>query len=223
KMDPEDDDLLATAKREAMEEVALPPSSSSFITYFPPVLSRHMQVVTPVVAFCPHLTTANLFNLLVANPSEVSAIFTAPLETFLSPQPEHHEYFDMSWLIAEYRIHRFEKCGTHNYLLTPLSVTSPTATTSSTHPAQANEHSSTPKPDSHSSDSDDKEVEPDVDRSKVGWPVYGMTAGILIEVACVAFQRAPSFSAYAPEQVTNQEKIADWYNQSQHAFRRSSL
>ncbi|OAQ30882.1 hypothetical protein K457DRAFT_154571 [Linnemannia elongata AG-77] len=134
KRDPEDVDLIATAKREAMEEVCLPPSFSQVITLFPPVLSRHMQVVTPVVAFCPTLITTDLFNTLSANPSEVSAIFTVPLERFLSPQPEEYDYFDMSWMMSGHRVHRFERCGTDNFLLTPARPPPPPGSRSATVP-----------------------------------------------------------------------------------------
>ncbi|KAF9545810.1 hypothetical protein EC957_010438 [Mortierella hygrophila] len=217
KRDPEDVDLIATAKREAMEEVCLPPSSSQVITLFPPVLSRHMQVVTPVVAYCPTLTTTDLFHTLSANPSEVSAIFTAPLERFLSSRPEEYDYFDMSWIMSSHRVHRFERCGADNFLLTPPRPKSAMA---------QNEGDTSASPSySYSNDGDSKggpEAEV-VDRAKVGWPVYGMTAGILIEVATVAFQRAPDFQVYAHDQLTDQDQIVKWYNQSEHTFRRSSL
>lgn len=201
-----------------MEEVCLPPSSSQVITLFPPVLSRHMQVVTPVVAFCPTLTTADLFNTLSANPSEVSAIFTVPLERFLSPQPEEYDYFDMSWMMSGHRVHRFERCGTENFLLTP-----PPGPGSAT---VLDEGDTSPSVSYSYSNNGGNEGGPEkelVDRAKVGWHVYGMTAGILIEVASAAFQRAPDFQVYAQDQLTDQDQIAKWYNQSKHTFRRSSL
>ncbi|KAK3844955.1 MAG: NUDIX hydrolase domain-like protein [Linnemannia gamsii] len=226
KRDPEDVDMIATAKREAMEEVSLPPSASQFITFFPPVLSRHMQVVTPVVAYCPTLTTTDLFKVLSPNPSEVSAIFTVPLEMFLSPRQEEYDFFDMSWLmVGEHRVHRFERCGTENFFITP-----PTSLTDQEEKEEgegdssqkSSSSSTTSHKFSYSNDGDDSAAA-EVDRAKVGWHVYGMTAGILIEVACVAFQRAPDFQIYAPDQMTDQAVIADWYNQTQHTFRRSSL
>ncbi|KAF9280400.1 hypothetical protein BGZ88_012229 [Linnemannia elongata] len=224
KRDPEDVDLIATAKREAMEEVYLPPSFSQVITLFPPVLSRHMQVVTPVVAFCPTLTTTDLFNTLSANPSEVSAIFTVPLERFLSPQPEEYDYFDMSWMMSGHRVHRFERCGTDNFLLTPARPPPPPpGSRSATVPDEGDTSASPSYSYSNDGDSVGGPETEGMDRAKVGWHVYGMTAGILIEVASVAFQRAPDFQVYAHDQLTDQAQIAKWYNQSKHTFRRSSL
>ncbi|KAG0218700.1 hypothetical protein BGX33_006263 [Mortierella sp. NVP41] len=224
KRDPEDVDLIATAKREAMEEVHLPPSDSQILNTFPPVLSRHMQVVTPVVAFCPTLTTSNLFNTLYPNPSEVSAIFTAPLEMFLSPQPEEYGFFDMSWLTSEHRVHRFEHCGTGTFFLTPPSPSAAPTTSKGSSSRVAPDAGDTSASLSQSySNGAEGGSEAMVDRSRVGWHVYGMTAEILIEVASVAYQRAPDFQVYAPGQSTDQEQIAHWYNQTQHTFRRSSL
>ncbi|KAG0043258.1 hypothetical protein BGZ83_011650 [Gryganskiella cystojenkinii] len=118
KKDPEDVDLVATARREAFEEVGLPPLETIYLTSFPPILSRHMQVVTPVVAFCPNLTTRDILSLLSPNPDEVDAIFTAPLECFLGPDPpELHEFFDMEWNFSIHRVHRFGLCGRHNFLI----------------------------------------------------------------------------------------------------------
>ncbi|KAF9902872.1 hypothetical protein EC991_004492 [Linnemannia zychae] len=221
KRDPEDVDLIATAKREAMEEVSLPDSASEFITFFPPVLSRHMQVVTPVIAYCPTLTTTDLFKVLSPNPSEVSAIFTVPLELFLSPRPGEYDYFDMSWLMAEHRVHRFERCGTENFYITP-SKTSPTLTDLSKQENTSSEDSSSSHWFSYSNDGDESAAA-EVDRSKVGWHVYGLTAGILIEVASVAFNRQPDFQVFAAGQIADHDSIASWYNQSQHTFRRSFL
>lgn len=193
-----------------MEEVCLPPSFSTVITLFPPVLSRHMQVVTPVVAFCPTVTTTDIFEILSPNPSEVSAIYTVPLETFLSPPPESHNYFDMSWAMSGHRIHRFERCGADNFLLTPPPLLLPGSNTTSASMSESND----------GKEGSETEV---VERAKIGWHVYGMTAGILIDVASVAFQRPPDFEVYAHDQLRDQDQIAHWYNQSQHTFRRSYL
>jgi hypothetical protein len=205
-----------------MEEVCLPPPSSTVITLFPPVLSRHMQVVTPVVAFCPTLTTTDIFKILTPNPSEVSAIYTAPLEMFLSPPPGSYDFFDMSWAMSGHRIHRFERCGTNNFLLAPPPP--PRSGSSITTAGMDENNTSASLPDSsHSNDGEEGCETEVVDRAKVGWHVYGMTAGILIDVASVAFQRPPDFQVYSHDQLTDQDQIAHWYNQSQHTFRRSSL
>ncbi|KAF9111021.1 hypothetical protein BGX27_005505 [Mortierella sp. AM989] len=188
KCDPEDIDLIATAKREALEEILLAPSATQTLTLLEPALSRHMQVVTPVVVYCPEMTTADLSSLY-PNPGEVSAIFTSPLENFLSPRPREHSWFDMSWLHSNHRVHRFDGCGTTNHVI--------------------------------GQDVEKAEAEKNVfieDRSKVGWPVYGLTAGLLIEVAKIAYQREPDFQLYAPEQIVSGDLVAEWYN-SRHGLR----
>ncbi|KAG9070647.1 hypothetical protein KI688_008185 [Linnemannia hyalina] len=210
-------EVILTSRSSSLRTNAGDSAFPGVITLFPPVLSRHMQVVTPVVAYCPTLTTTDLFNTLSANPSEVSAIFTAPLERFLSSRPEEYDYFDMSWMMSSHRVHRFERCGADNFLLTPARPISAMV------PDEGD--TSTSLSYSYSNDGDNEggpETEV-VDRAKVGWPVYGMTAGILIEVASIAFQRAPDFQVYAHDQMTDQDQIVKWYNQSKHTFRRSSL
>ncbi|KAG0242389.1 hypothetical protein BGW41_004400 [Actinomortierella wolfii] len=116
KMDPEDRDLIATALREAREEVGLDAAECKILTMLTPTLSRHLLVVTPVVCFCPNLTTKDIQNLR-PNPGEVSAIFTVPLETFIRPAEGTYHFADIIWLESTHRIHRFENCGGHNYLL----------------------------------------------------------------------------------------------------------
>ncbi|KAF9345962.1 hypothetical protein BGX34_004324 [Mortierella sp. NVP85] len=193
KQDPEDVDLIATAKREAMEEVRLPPSETEVLTILAPVLSRHLLVVTPVVVFCPNMTTSDLPSLY-PNPGEVAAIFTAPLEYFLNPRPGDHACFDMSWLHSEHRMHRFERCGSHNYVLGEsndasektigtIETTATTATATITN-----------------------------NQTEIGWPVYGMTAGLSIEVARIAYQREPDYELYAPGQLIDTKQMATLYN-----------
>ncbi|KAG9327531.1 hypothetical protein KVV02_003776 [Mortierella alpina] len=198
KLDPEDVDLCATAKREAFEEVRLPPSASEVIATLSPVLSRHMQVVTPIVAYCPTLTTADLKSLY-PNPGEVAAIFTAPLSTFLSPPPGDYAYFDMQWAFSNHRVHRFERCGVSNHVLGEI------------------EESSTPQnPYVMGGNGGQGQL----DRATTGWPVYGMTAGVLIEVAKIAYQREPDFEIYAPGQVMDDLAMAQWFNKT-HGVRAS--
>lgn len=221
-----------------------------------------MQVVTPIVAFCPHLTAQDATKVLYPNPGEVVAIFTSPLESFLSPNPpEWHEHFDMDWNFSTHRIHRFEHCGRHNYLLghpeddalTSSTGNGPVKTSStgngplkksnsgnSSSSASSTKKSPSlgvlatrveqgmppnftptilPQPEAlekkngtESAGEDDEEGQA-VDRSKIGWPVYGMTASVLIEVASVAYQREPDFEVYAPDQMIDQEQITEWYNE----------
>ncbi|KAF9978498.1 hypothetical protein BGZ73_002163 [Actinomortierella ambigua] len=147
-----------------------------------PTLSRHLLVVTPVVCFCPRLTTKDI-QTLQPNPGEVSVIFTVPLEAFLNPPEGTYNYFDMSWLHSIHRMHRFERCGAHNFLLEADYVIE-----------DADEHR--------------------------GWPVFGMTAEVMINVARIAYESEPTFERCAPEQVDDPELMAMWYNKNQASRQR---
>lgn len=183
-----------------MEEVHLLPTESQILTVLGPVLSRHLLVVTPVVVFCPDMTTSDLSSLH-PNPGEVAAIFTSPLEYFLDPGPGEHASFDMTWLnSAEHRMHRFERCGSCNYILGESSDIPQRTVSSSSAPAAP----AAPAEPAVASTEDQQD--------QAGWPVYGMTAGLLIEVARIAYQRDPNFEIYAPNQVVDLEIVAMWYN-----------
>ncbi|KAF9916740.1 hypothetical protein BX616_002954 [Lobosporangium transversale] len=209
KQDPEDADLITTAKREAFEEVRLLPSNSQVLTVLSPVLSRHLHVVTPVVAFCPDLRTTDLTTLLRPNPGEVAAIFTEPLEYFLSPRPGDYNWFDMDW-ISNHRVHRFERCGTHNFILEKLESSGQLPQTATT---TSSSNSSSVSNSGEDKQLEKKEIVAQENPTKVGWAVYGLTAGVLIEVAKIAYQRNPDFETFAPGQTLNNESVVAWYNQ----------
>ncbi|TFK49521.1 hypothetical protein OE88DRAFT_1662001 [Heliocybe sulcata] len=127
KVDPTDVDIIATAFREANEEVGLPLDCPDIYTLclLRPFLSSSKLFVTPVVAF---LTEPSVLEDLKANPTEVDCIFSHPLEAILDPsiarkeplvpigsehwpyEVELHSTTDtvLSWLNdATYRMHRF--------------------------------------------------------------------------------------------------------------------
>ncbi|PFH53129.1 hypothetical protein AMATHDRAFT_1553 [Amanita thiersii Skay4041] len=78
-----DANLIETAYREAHEEVALPLKSPDIHTLgmLEPVISLHHLLVTPVVAIS---TNPDFINDLKASESEVSCIFSHPLEALLT-------------------------------------------------------------------------------------------------------------------------------------------
>lgn len=78
-MDSSDTSLVATALREAWEEVAIPPDAVKVIGVLPPVTSSTGFQVTPVVGILP----AGL--RWQANEGEVESIFEMPLEEALRP------------------------------------------------------------------------------------------------------------------------------------------
>ena len=84
KVDPDDADLVATALREAYEEVALKPEAVAVVGKMGQVLSRQGFVVTPVVGVVPTLVV----NQLMPNLGELDRIFTVPLKFFVDTKPQ---------------------------------------------------------------------------------------------------------------------------------------
>ncbi|BGP32745.1 8-oxo-dGTP diphosphatase [Rhodotorula toruloides] len=89
KMDDTDINLEATARREAFEEVGLPVDTTRirYLTSLPPFLARSMMLVTPVVCFVLDYSLKPELN-----PSEVSDLFSFPLEAFLTANPSHRVF-----------------------------------------------------------------------------------------------------------------------------------
>mmetsp|Transcript_39858 Transcript_39858/g.118675 ORF Transcript_39858/g.118675 Transcript_39858/m.118675 type:complete len:390 (-) Transcript_39858:356-1525(-) len=105
KRDEADADDVATALREAHEELALAPADARVLATLQPVLSKHFLSVTPVVAAVPPCFKPT------PNPDEVEAVFDMPLSTFLEPPPRSHYSRDLKWEGHPYRIHFFEHGG----------------------------------------------------------------------------------------------------------------
>lgn len=78
-----DADDVATAVREAQEELGLDPNSVRVLGCLGPVLSKHLLSVTPVLATIP---ARHAFH---PNPDEVQAVFAPPLHTFLEASDLH--------------------------------------------------------------------------------------------------------------------------------------
>lgn len=141
KRDEEDADDIATALREAREEIGLDPSLVTIISVLQPFVNKKGMSVVPVIGF---LHDKNAFNQL-PNPAEVEDIFDVPLEMFLKDKNRR----------AEEREH-----GEERYLLHYF----------------------------------DYYVE-DKERNFVIW---ALTAGILIRVASIVYQRSPEFQELKP-------------------------
>ncbi|CAE7123581.1 unnamed protein product [Rhizoctonia solani] len=139
KTDPIDASPVATALREAHEEIGLPTPSLAvhILGLLSPFVSYYRLAVTPVIAFLSDLA---LLDHLKPNPDEVDEIFDHPLEAILSPglaaslaprpeQPlskhgstqwpyesEYHVYPEMKdspWLHGSwYRMHKFRTVTT---------------------------------------------------------------------------------------------------------------
>ncbi|ORZ33056.1 NUDIX hydrolase domain-like protein [Catenaria anguillulae PL171] len=112
KWDSTDDSIIATAIREANEEIGLDPAHVHYLTTLPPNVSRINSLVYPVVAHLyPHLegtidAETFIVQYLEPNPDEVEAIFAVPLIMLVRDGPEHSS-FDMQWLGTKWRFHEF--------------------------------------------------------------------------------------------------------------------
>lgn len=98
KIDPSDADEESAALREAHEEIGLDPRHCEVVGRLPQVLSKHLLLVTPVVAFVRP-------EELAPNEAEVACIFRAPLEFF--QRAESHSGSTFSWLGQELIYHKF--------------------------------------------------------------------------------------------------------------------
>lgn len=101
RMDPEDADEIATALREAQEEIGLPPGQVRIIGKAPPYLSGSGFHITPVLGIVPP-------DLIYEPcPDEVASIFEVPLSFVLDRANAElrttdwngieRQYFDMQW------------------------------------------------------------------------------------------------------------------------------
>ncbi|EHB07527.1 Peroxisomal coenzyme A diphosphatase NUDT7, partial [Heterocephalus glaber] len=87
KREPTDVDDVATALREAREEVGLQPHQVEVICRLVPCLFEKKKLVTPVVGFIDHNFEAQ------PNPDEVKDVFLVPLDYFLHPRVYYPYHF----------------------------------------------------------------------------------------------------------------------------------
>jgi coenzyme A diphosphatase NUDT7 len=93
---------VATALREAQEELGIDPGCVDVVVSMPPVLSKHLLSVTPVIATVP----ADL--RFVPSPLEVEHVFSAPLKMFLEAG-NGYSHRDVQWEEGiPYRLHYWE-------------------------------------------------------------------------------------------------------------------
>ncbi|XP_026166420.1 peroxisomal coenzyme A diphosphatase NUDT7 [Mastacembelus armatus] len=83
KRGPDDRDDVATALREAEEEIGLAPEKVQVVCTLFPVISKSGLLVTPVVGFIEESFRPH------PNPAEVSAVFTVPLDFFTSKKDHY--------------------------------------------------------------------------------------------------------------------------------------
>lgn len=102
KMEDHDDDVVATALREAEEEIGLAPKHVNVIGELDQVISRFGFLVTPVLAIIPHDVD------LDADPGEIESIFRVPLTFFIDGEPDQIDQFGQfkgpRWYFEDYTI-----------------------------------------------------------------------------------------------------------------------
>ncbi|XP_055992698.1 peroxisomal coenzyme A diphosphatase NUDT7 isoform X1 [Sorex fumeus] len=106
KHEPTDVDDVATALREAQEEVGLEPQRVDVVCRLVPHLLDRDALIIPVVGFIDHNFQAQ------PNPEEVQEVFLVPLEYFLHPVVYHQERILKNGLPAI--IHCFEYTSPEN-------------------------------------------------------------------------------------------------------------
>jgi 8-oxo-dGTP pyrophosphatase MutT (NUDIX family) len=110
KRDPEDESIIATALREAEEEVALTAAQVQVVGQLSQVVSRFGYLVTPVLAIIPPDVT------FVANPDELDAVFSVPLDYF---RRKPSGYFERGTI----RVPSYDYEGFHIWGLTSMMIT----------------------------------------------------------------------------------------------------
>lgn len=106
--DPEDLDLVATALREAQEEIGLPPGLVEVIGPLSSLVSRHGIQVTPYVGVVPDFVEYQ------ANDAEIASVFSVPLEFFRAdPREVTHriDYRGRDWYVPSYRYGEYKIWG----------------------------------------------------------------------------------------------------------------
>ncbi|KNE71003.1 hypothetical protein AMAG_15263 [Allomyces macrogynus ATCC 38327] len=98
KWDQTDASILATALREAHEEIGLPSSRTTYLTTLHPHISRINSLVYP---------GHDLVGSLTVNDEEVAAVFCVPIRTFLEENESVHASFELRWLGVQCRFHEF--------------------------------------------------------------------------------------------------------------------
>ncbi|SFE27682.1 CoA pyrophosphatase [Phytopseudomonas straminea] len=115
--DPEDNDLIETALREAEEEIGLPPGLVEIVGPLGTLVSRHGIQVTPYVGVVPDFVDYQ------ANDGEIAAVFSVPLEFFRNdPREVTHriDYLGQSWYVPSYRYGEYKIWGLTAIMLVEL-------------------------------------------------------------------------------------------------------
>jgi 8-oxo-dGTP pyrophosphatase MutT (NUDIX family) len=167
------EDVWQTARREAWEEIGLPesippPYLVEHLCRLRPHLSRHLLLVTPVVAYLSSTSpeTHDPSKLVPSlDTKEVSSLFNIPFEQFLSQsgsysgvQDWRHESRQINWLGTKWMFHDF--FATVTALVKPES---------------SEGHDDSPVP------------------TRILTRIWGLTARILVDACIIGYGRMPDF------------------------------
>ncbi|XP_007937298.1 peroxisomal coenzyme A diphosphatase NUDT7 [Orycteropus afer afer] len=106
KCEPTDEDEVATALREAQEEVGLDPRQVEVVCCLVPAIFDKQILVTPVVGFIDQDFQAQ------PNPDEVKGVFLVPLDYFLHPHVYQKNYLTL--FDHQFLFHCFEYTNPEN-------------------------------------------------------------------------------------------------------------
>lgn len=107
KCDATDESRIATALREAQEEVGLDPAQVRVVGELDQIASIHGFLVTPVLAVIPHDVS------LVADPGELECLFMAPMSLFRRPPDSYFRregYCMPNYQFGDFRIWGLTAC-----------------------------------------------------------------------------------------------------------------
>lgn len=117
KRDLSDADDIATALREAEEEIGLAPALVNVVTVLEPFVNKKGMTVVPVLGL---LSSKEAFNP-TPNAAEVDAIFDVPLEMFL--KDEKRRAVEKEWMGYNYLLHFFDyEYGNEKYVIWALTA-----------------------------------------------------------------------------------------------------
>ncbi|KAJ3719169.1 NUDIX hydrolase domain-like protein [Lentinula raphanica] len=224
KMDPEDRTIEDTARREAFEEIGLPPDRDKvpLLCILEPFYVHRQLLVTPVVVLILDNTLQPILNA-----PEVTALFSHPLASFLSSTPpasiiqSEPEFVELGDDGSGYRYHTSNDWDWDG----PPAVVEPRS--------NAGVHGKRQRASSHSTrasqnhDENEVQKEPILRKRKFRMhqfltgreaggikPVYGLTAAILIHTARVGYSPSPpslatpDFEVSPPDGASTSMRIA---------------
>ena len=114
KCDSSDASIVATALREAHEEIALEPSRVQIVGELGIFTSRIGMKVKPIIGLLDEMP------MLQANPDEIESIFTVPLDVFLNQKPSYDhkvKYMGVNIAVPSFKHEGYVIWGLTGYMI----------------------------------------------------------------------------------------------------------